>query len=136
MARAFVKETGIDALGDALGNVHILTRGKSPIDEDASGKIRDAVKIPLVPYGGTGIPLELAPNIIRLSVAKINYGTTLKQAFLEAVPEKLAAYHVPMSPHPFLGMGGPEDILVACREAVKSKARDLIRAFGGSGKAG
>jgi ketose-bisphosphate aldolase len=134
-ARSFVEETGIDAVGVAVGNVHILTRGQSPIDEDALGKIRDAVRIPLVLHGGTGIPLKLAPSIIRLGVAKINYGTTLKQAFLEAVRTKLGAYHVPMSPHPFLGMGGPEDILVAGREAVKSKARELIRAFGGSGKA-
>ena len=134
-ARKFVEETGIDALGVAVGNVHILTQGKAPIDEDALASIRDAVKVPLVLHGGSGIPLELAPTLVRLGVAKVNYGTTLKQAYLDAVREKLAAYHVPMSPHPFLGMGGPEDILVAGREAVKSKARQLIRAFGGSGRA-
>lgn len=134
-ARAFVEETGIDALGVAVGNVHILTRGKAPLDEEALAKIRDAVKIPLVLHGGTGIPLELAPNVIRLGVAKVNFGTTLKQAFLEAVRAKLAAYQVPMSPHPFLGMGGPDDILIAGREAVKAKTRELIRAFGGTGKA-
>ena len=134
-ARKFVEETGIDALGVAVGNVHILTQGKAPIDEDALASIRDAVKVPLVLHGGSGIPLELAPTLVRLGVAKVNYGTTLKQAYLDAVREKLAAYHVPMSRHPFLGMGGPEDILVAGREAVKSKARQLIRAFGGSGRA-
>lgn len=134
-ARAFVNETGIDALGVAVGNVHILTQGKSPIDEAALGRIRDAVRVPLVLHGGTGIPLDLAPNLVRLGVAKMNFGTTLKQAYLEAVRESLAAYRVPMSPHPFLGMGGPQDILVAGRAAVKSKARELIRVFGGTGKA-
>jgi ketose-bisphosphate aldolase len=134
-ARKFVEETGIDALGVAVGNVHILTQGKAPIDEAALASIRDAVKVPLVLHGGTGIPLELAPTLVRLGVAKVNFGTTLKQVYLDAVREKLAAYHVPMSPHPFIGMGGPQDILVAGREAFKAKARQLICAFGGSGKA-
>ena len=133
-ARAFVEETGIDALGVAVGNVHILTEGKEPVDKDALARIHDAVRVPLVLHGGTGIPLEFAPELIRFGVAKINFGTSLKQAYLEAVRTKLAAYQVPMSPHPFLGMGGPEDIMVAGREAVKIKARELMRALGGSGK--
>jgi ketose-bisphosphate aldolase len=134
-ARAFVEQTGIDALGVAVGNVHILTQGKSPIDEAALARIRDAVPIPLVLHGGTGIPLEVMPNLIRLGVAKVNFGTNLKMAYLETLREKLAAYRVPMSPHPFLGMGGPEDILVSAREAVKAKARELMRALGSSGQA-
>ena len=40
-----------------------------------------------------------------------------------------------MSPHPFMGMGGEDDILVAGREAVKLKCRELLRAWGSSGKA-
>jgi hypothetical protein len=31
-------------------------------------------------------------------------------------------------------MGGPQDILVAGREAVKRKARELIQAYGYAGK--
>jgi fructose/tagatose bisphosphate aldolase len=93
------------------------------------------VKIPLVLHGGTGIPLESAQDCIRLGVAKVNYGTVLKQAYLEAIREKLAAYRVPMSPHPFLGMGGKEDILVAGFEAVKLTVKELLQAFGSAGKA-
>jgi hypothetical protein len=40
-----------------------------------------------------------------------------------------------MSPHPFVGMGGENDILVAGREAVKAKCQELLRAWGWSGKA-
>jgi hypothetical protein len=40
-----------------------------------------------------------------------------------------------MSPHPFLGMGGENDILVAGREAVKAEVVKLLRAYGSSGKA-
>lgn len=133
-ARAFVEETEIDALGVAVGNVHILTSGKVPLDFDRLERVRDAVKIPLVLHGGSGIPLDQIEKCARLGVAKINFGTGLKQAYLAAVREKLANYREPMSPHPFLGMGGPEDILVAAREAVKLQVKALLRATGSAGK--
>src|ERR1022692_3460984 len=47
-ARAFVAETGIDALGVAIGNVHILTRGTAKINLDSLRKIHETVDIPLV----------------------------------------------------------------------------------------
>lgn len=134
-ARAFVEETGIDALGVAVGNVHIMTKGSLPLDLDALSEIGQAVPVPLVLHGGTGIPLEEADRSVRLGVAKVNYGTVLKQAYLSALREKLGAYREPMSPHPFVGMGGEADILVAGREAVKLKCRELLRAWGSSGKA-
>jgi ketose-bisphosphate aldolase len=129
-ARGFVEETGIDALGVAVGNTHILTTGKAPVDFDRLSRIHDEVKVPLVLHGGTGIPLELAQSCIRLGVAKINFGTVLKQAYLAAIRDKLMNYREPMNPHPFLGMGGREDVLVAGREAVKGKVRELLEAFG------
>jgi fructose/tagatose bisphosphate aldolase len=45
-------------------------------------------------------------------VAKFNFGTNLKQAYLAAVREALGAYAEPMNPHHFLGMGGDRDIMV------------------------
>lgn len=134
-ARDFVDATGIDALAVAVGNVHILTRGKARLDLGVLERIRSAVEIPLVLHGGTGIPLDLAQDCVRLGVAKVNFGTGLKQAYLEAVRRKLEAYHAPVSPHPFLGMGGEQDILVAAGEAVKAEVKKLLRAYGSAGKA-
>jgi len=134
IARAFVEETTIDALAVVVGNVHILTTGKATIDLAALERIRSAVRIPLVLHGGTGIPLDIVQDCIRLGVAKVNFGTALKQAYLEAVREKLRRYRVPMSPHPFLGMGGEQDILMAGLEAVRIKVRELLQAFGSVGK--
>jgi fructose-bisphosphate aldolase, class II len=134
-AQSFVEETGIDALSVAVGNVHILTEGKAAIDLEMLDKIRNRVKVPLVLHGGTGIPMERMPDYIQRGVAKINFGTALKQAYLDAIRQKLAMYQRPMSPHPFIGMGGREDILMAGREAVKQKARELITLCGSAGKA-
>jgi len=133
-ARAFADKTRIDALAVAVGNTHILTRGKSPIDFERLARIRDAVQVPLVLHGGSGIPLELAQACIQAGVAKVNFGTALKQAYLAALGEKLLNYREPMNPHPFLGMGGRADALVAGREAVKRKVQELLKAFGSAGK--
>jgi ketose-bisphosphate aldolase len=126
LARTFVEETGIHALGISIGNIHILTRGSAAIDLDRLKRIHDEVDVPLVIHGGTGFPREYARQVIELGVAKFNFGTNLKQAYLAALQQALASYQEPMSPHPFVGMGGGEDILRAAREAVKKTVRELI----------
>src|SRR5579862_8718989 len=63
-ARAFVEETGVDALGVAVGNVHILTEGHRSLDFSALDEIGKAVSVPLVLHGGTGIPLEEATRAV------------------------------------------------------------------------
>jgi ketose-bisphosphate aldolase len=134
-ARDFVRDTSIDALGVAIGNVHILTRGKAEINLDSLKKIHEAVNIPLVIHGGSGFPVERAAEAIALGVAKFNFGTNLKQAYLAAVRAALGAYAEPMNPHPFLGIGGDKDIMTAGRNAVKQKTKELILAYGYAGKA-
>jgi fructose/tagatose bisphosphate aldolase len=133
-ARSFARDTAIDALGVSVGNIHIVTRGKTAIDLDALARIRESVQVPLVLHGGTGIAPEQIPSAIHLGVAKINFGTALKQVYLAAVQKALATYHEPLNPHPFLGMGSEQDILMAGREAVRRKARELITLCGSAGK--
>lgn len=134
LAKAFVEETGIDALAVSIGNVHILTQGKSPVNIQALREIQAEVKIPLVVHGGTGFPAESAAEVIALGVAKFNFGTALKQVYLSVIREKLEGYREPMNPHLFLGMGGEQDVFVAAREAVKLKVKELISAYGFAGK--
>jgi fructose-bisphosphate aldolase class II len=134
VAKRFVEETGVDALSVSIGNVHILTQGKVEVNLDALRSIRDLVHVPLVVHGGTGFPACRAADVINLGVSKFNFGTILKQTYLAAVREKLAAYREPMNPHPFLGMGGAEDMMVGGREAVKAKVKELIQEFGFAGK--
>src|SRR5689334_13136192 len=99
-AAALVNETGIDALAIAVGNVHILTSGQAALNLEMLERIHNTVRVPLVLHGGTGIPLGHAQDYISRGVAKINFGTNLKQAYLAAIRESLADYHEPMSPHP------------------------------------
>jgi ketose-bisphosphate aldolase len=135
VAKSFVEDTQVQALSVSIGNVHIMTEGKAAVNLEALRKIREVVDVPLVVHGGTGFPAESAADVIGLGVTKFNFGTTLKQAYLAAVRAKMAAYHEPMNPHLFLGMGGPEDIMVAGREAVKTRVKELIQQYGFAGKA-
>lgn len=134
-AADFVEATGIDALAVSIGNVHILTRGEAAIDLGVLERIRKRVRIPLVIHGGTGFPRDLARQAVELGAVKFNFGTALKQVYLAAVRNALGAYQEPANPHPFLGMGGERDILVAGRCAVKEAVKDLLRAYGAAGKA-
>ena len=129
-AREFAHRLGIDALAISIGNVHILTEGKAKLNLDALRAIGGRIDLPLVVHGGTSLTAEDLRAAIGHGVAKVNFGTVLKQAYLEAVRRALDRYRKPASPHEFLGIGGPEDIMVAGREAVKNEVIRLIEICG------
>jgi fructose/tagatose bisphosphate aldolase len=133
IAAAFVAETGVDALAVSIGNIHVLTDGEASIDLEALRRIRSRIDIPLVIHGGTSLNRAVVQDLIALGVAKINFGTVLKQVYLEAVREALSMYCFPSDPHEYLGKGGKNDILTAGREALKKKIAELTRVCGAAG---
>ena len=66
-------------------------------------------------------------------MAKVNFGTYLKQRYLKAVRDGAWPRHA--RPHRLLGMGGPEDVLVAGRPAVRDAVLERIELLGCCGKA-
>lgn len=73
----FVKETGIDALAVAIGTNHGQYMSKTDISFDQLEKIKDAVNIPLVIHGGTGVKDDDVKKVIDLGIRKFNVGTEL-----------------------------------------------------------
>lgn len=73
----FVKQTGIDALAVAIGTNHGQYKSKTNISFDQLEKIRNAVDIPLVIHGGTGVKEEDVQRVINLGIRKFNVGTEL-----------------------------------------------------------
>jgi ketose-bisphosphate aldolase len=134
-AAEFVEDTGVDALAISIGNIHVLTSGKATIDLETLRQIRERVSVPLVVHGGTSLTAQSLGEVIRLGVTKVNFGTCLKQAYLAAIRGSLEDYREPLSPHSFLGIGGPEDIMTAGREAVKLEVAKLIDICGSKGRA-
>ena len=133
-AAAFVSETGVDGLGISIGNVHVMTSGKASPDLEELKSIRAMVEVPLVIHGGTSLTPASLRTMVRLGVAKINFGTVLKQVYLEAVRESLACYGPPSNPHLYLGMGGEQDIMTAGRAAVERKVEELMGICGSTGR--
>ena len=68
-------------------------------------------------------------------MAKFNVGTVLKRAFLRGLTEAVAALPAEPDVHAVIGSHGPADLLEAGKAAMVEAVRDLIRHYGGSGRA-
>lgn len=132
-AAQFARHTGIDILSVSVGNVHVLLKGDQPLKLDHLAAIRERVDIPLDLHGGTGITGDSLREAVRLGVAKVCFGTYVKQRYLDAL-RRLLANDEP-NPHKRLGYGGREDLLVAGRLAVKEAVMERIGFLGCCGKA-
>jgi ketose-bisphosphate aldolase len=132
-AKNLVGETGIDLLAISVGNVHIALSGKYGLDLERLAAIRRAVDVALVLHGGTGISPEALREAISLGVTKINYGTYLKQRYLDAL-RKAVAVDEP-NPHALLGLGGDRDLLIVGRNAVREAVSERIPLLGSAGRA-
>jgi ketose-bisphosphate aldolase len=131
-AADFVASTGVDLLAVSVGNVHIKTSGEESLDLALLQKIHDLVPVPLVLHGGTGINAQSLRQAIALGVAKVNFGTYLKQRYLAAVRAAIGCDY--RDPHRLLGMGGREDVLMAGRLAVRDAVLERIDLLGCRGK--
>jgi fructose-bisphosphate aldolase, class II len=132
-ARAFVEATGVDLLAVSVGNIHVSLSGPAALDLDRLMSIRQAVDVPLVLHGGTGIADDSLRRAVMIGVAKVNYGTGLKQRYLAAVRSALGGDET--NPHALLGMGGPQDVMVAGRRAVLEAVLERLPALGCAGRA-
>ncbi|HZO86982.1 MAG TPA: class II fructose-bisphosphate aldolase [Chthonomonadaceae bacterium] len=134
-AAAFVERTGADCLAVSIGNVHLLTASAAPVDMARLEAIHRSVRVPLVIHGGTSFPAEAVPAAIANGVAKFNVGTAIKQAFVEGMREAVGRWPARVDVHAALGSHAKDDFLNAGKAAMKAKVRELIRLYGGSGRA-
>ncbi|MCC8109710.1 MAG: class II fructose-bisphosphate aldolase family protein [Planctomycetes bacterium] len=123
-AAAFVRNTGIDALAPAIGTVHGLTKLEPRLDLRLLERVRQAVDIPLVLHGGSGLSDETVRTIIAIGVSKVNVGTEIKVAWRDGLQEYFATEKY----EPRLAS---EAALAAVRKTVSHK----IDVAGSAGKA-
>lgn len=134
-AAAYLAAAAVDCLAVSFGNVHTLEGAVAKVDLDQLAAIRACVDVPLVVHGGTGFPAEAIPGAIERGVAKFNVGTALKRAYLQGLREALAGVSPEASPHDVVGSHRSADLQAAAMKAVVAVVRELIRAYGGSGRA-
>ncbi|PZM66307.1 class II fructose-1,6-bisphosphate aldolase [Paenibacillus dendritiformis] len=121
-----VREAGVDALAPALGSVHGKYQGEPVLGFKEMQAIAEAVRIPLVLHGASGIPLPQLKRAIELGHAKVNYNTELVTAWAEAVRAVLEE-------NPSLCE--PRVIMMPAKEALVAKVKEKINELGSAGKA-
>ncbi len=88
-ARRFTRATKVDALAVSVGTAHgVYTVRQPKIDLQRLAQIRARIQTPLVLHGGSGTPMEMVVNAIRLpggGVSKVNIATDLEQAYLQTL---------------------------------------------------
>ncbi|GAB3671386.1 class II fructose-bisphosphate aldolase family protein [Actinocorallia lasiicapitis] len=84
-AAAFVKATGVDALAVAVGSSHAMTDRTAALDHALIAELRDALPVPLVLHGSSGVPDDELRRAVAGGMTKINIGTALNIAFTDAV---------------------------------------------------
>ncbi len=121
VAAEFVERTGCDSLAVAIGNVHGVYSSAPKLSFDVVEKCRDAVPVPLVLHGASGIGDDDIRTAISLGIAKINIHTELGQAAVEAMRKYIDKSHLELQQH--------------VRKAVKQRASEKIILFGAADRA-
>lgn len=86
----FYEETGVDALAVAFGTVHGIVKGTPKLDLERLAAIRNALDIPLVMHGGSGLSDEAFRSAVENGINKINYFTEMSLTAANAAKEFLA----------------------------------------------
>ena len=90
-AASFVADTGVDALAVAVGSSHAMSARDASLDLDLIARIAEAVPVPLVLHGSSGVPDEQIVRAIQAGMTKINVSTHLNGYFTRAVRAALEA---------------------------------------------
>ncbi|WP_214414868.1 class II fructose-bisphosphate aldolase [Sphaerisporangium fuscum] len=90
-AVSYVAATGVDALAVAVGSSHAMTTKDAVLDLELIAELRDAVPVPLVLHGSSGVPDDTLRAAVRHGMKKINIATHLNNAFTGAVRAHLSA---------------------------------------------
>ena len=117
-AAAFVAATGVDALAVAVGSSHAMATRTATLDLGLIARLHEALDVPLVLHGSSGVPPEQLRRAVAAGMTKVNVGTLLGQAFTDAVRARLAAD---------VAASDPRRYLREAREAVAAAvARTLV----------
>ena len=89
-AAELVEKTGVDSLAVGIGTAHGFYEGKPEINFKRLQEVNEAIDIPLVLHGGTGIPEEDVRRAIKSGINKVNIGTQIRFTYLSAVLREIS----------------------------------------------
>jgi len=124
-ARAYVERTRVDFLAVSIGTVHGHMRGRPKLDYQRLKQINEALAIPLVIHGSSGLSEDQFRRLITNGVARIDDYTTLADvagACIRAYAKADRAHAYP-------------DLLKDVQEAVSTEVECRMRLWGSAGRA-
>ncbi len=87
--KKFVLQTKVDFVAIGVGTAHGEYKGKPNIDFERIAAIKNAVNIPLVLHGASGLDKLTLQRCIKAGITKVNFATELRQAYTKGVREAL-----------------------------------------------
>lgn len=120
----FVEMTGVDCLAVSVGTLHGRYKSAPDLQFDLIRDLKQALNLPLVIHGSSGITDEDVKKAVAAGVCKMNFFTDLA----DAAARRIAAV-------PDIAALGFNKLMSAARDAVKDCTIDKIRLLGASGKA-
>ncbi|MCM2423630.1 class II fructose-bisphosphate aldolase [Streptomyces sp. RKAG293] len=121
-AREFVAATGVDALAVAVGSSHAMHTRDAVLDFELITRLRDAVSVPLVLHGSSGVGDADLIRAVAAGMTKVNISTHLNKTFTRAVRTYLDA-----DP----GVSDTRKYLGPARDAVAVEVARLLRVLAG-----
>lgn len=120
-ARAFVTDSGVDALAVAIGSSHAMTTRTATLDHTLLARLSGMLDVPLVLHGSSGLPDDELTAAVTGGITKVNIGTALNIAMTGAIREFLTAHPEAVDSRKYLGVG---------REAMARAVERIIRVLG------
>ena len=120
-AAEFVARTGVDALAVAVGSSHAMTVRAASLDLPLIAALREAVPVPLVLHGSSGVPDATLAAAVGAGMRKVNISTHLNRLYTEAVREALAADPALVDPRRWLA---------PARDAMAAEVARLLAVLG------
>ncbi|MGK5730329.1 class II fructose-bisphosphate aldolase [Streptomyces sp. URMC 124] len=101
-AATYVADTSVDALAVAVGSTHAMTARTATLDHALIAQLREAVPVPLVLHGSSGVPDTELRCAVAAGMTKINVGTALNQAYTGTIRAFLEAHPSTTDPRKYL----------------------------------
>lgn len=84
-AKRYVEATGIDALAVAVGTAHGIYAAAPTVSFETIARVREAVAVPLVLHGATGVRPEDIRRCVREGIRKINFFSGLLEVAMNRI---------------------------------------------------
>lgn len=121
-AKEFVKETKVDALAPAVGNIHgMLKNAPEPsLDIERIKNIKAEVGVPLVLHGASGNSDSDLTNVIQAGISLVHINTEIRKAWRESLEKSFQEHPDEVAPYKLL-----DPVVLQIQNLVTQKLRLL-----------